>query len=104
MTNGRSTDQILRNHATQYISYPDFPWNRLRDENPFEYESYVDLEVGAWTRMKIVVAGTEAQLYVNGGEQPCLLVHDLKLGETRGQVALWAGANTQAYFSNLTIK
>lgn len=60
-------------------------------------ESYVDLEPGAWTRIKIEVAGTKASLYVNGADQPCLIVNDLKLGETHGQVALWTGSNTEAY-------
>jgi hypothetical protein len=103
MTNGRANDQLQRNHSSQYVSYPDFPWNRLREENPGVYESYVDLDAGAWTRIKIVVAGIKAQLYVNGAEQPCLIVNDLKLGDSNGQVALWAGSDTEAYFSNLKI-
>jgi hypothetical protein len=41
---------------------------------------------------------------VNGAEQPCLIVNDLKLGKGRGRVALWAGSDTEAYFSNLRIK
>lgn len=104
MTNGRADDQLQRNHSAQYVSQPDYPWNRLRQENPGVYESYVDLVAGAWTRIKIVVSGSKAQLYVNGAEQPCLIVNDLKLGETRGPVALWTGSDTEAYFSNLTAK
>jgi hypothetical protein len=104
MTNGRANDQLQRNHSAQYVSHPDFSWNRLREENPGVYESYVDLDVGAWTRIKIVVAGTKAQLYVNGADQPCLIVNDLKLGDSHGQVALWTGSDTEAYFSNLTIQ
>jgi 3-keto-disaccharide hydrolase len=104
MTNGRAGDQLQRNHSSQYVSQPDFPWQRLRDENPGMYESYVDLEAGAWTRIKIVVSGTKAQLYVNNAEQPCLIVNDLKLGEIHGPVALWTGSDTEAYFSNLTIR
>jgi hypothetical protein len=104
MTNGRSDDQLQRNHSTQYVSQPDFPWQRLRKENPGIYESYIDLEAGAWTRIKIVVAGTKASLFVNGADQPCLIVNDLKLGETHGQVALWTGSNTEAYFSSLTVR
>lgn len=88
MTNGRADDQLQRNHAAQYVSHPDFPWERLREENPGIYESYVDLEAGGWTRIKIVVSGIKAQLYVDGAAQPCLIVNDLKLGETHGQVAL----------------
>lgn len=103
-TNGRAEDQLRRNHAAQYVSEPDFPWFRLREENPGVYESYVDIEPQAWTNLKVVVAGTKASLYVNGASQPCLVVNDLKLGDTRGQVALWNGSDTEAYFSNLQIK
>lgn len=102
-TNGRAPDQLRRNHSTQYISYPDFPWERLRRENPGQYESYVDLETGAWTRIKIVVKGSQAQLYVNGAQEPCLIVNDLKLGESRGKIALWTTVSTEGYFSNLTV-
>jgi len=102
-TNGRADDQLRRNHSVQYESFPDFPWNRLRSESPGVYESYVDLEPGAWTKMKIEVAGTKARLYVNGAEQPCLIVNDLKLGDVRGQIGLWAFIATDAYFSNLKI-
>jgi hypothetical protein len=102
MTNGGADDQLQRNHSAQYVSHPDFPW-KLREENPGVYESYVDLDSGAWTRMKIVVTGTKAQLYVNGAHQPCLIVDDLKLGDSQGQVALWTGSDTETYFSNLTV-
>jgi hypothetical protein len=103
MTNGRADNQLQRNHSAQYVSHPDFPWNRLREENPGVYESYVDLDAGAWTRIKIVATDTKAQLYVNGAGQPCLIVNDLKLGESHGQVALWTGSDTEAYFSNLKV-
>ena len=103
-TNGRAGDQLRRNHSTQYISHPDYPWYRLREETPGVYESYTDLVPGAWTPIKIVVSGLQAQLYVNGAEQPCLVVNDLKLGETQGQIALWIGAGTEAYFSAVVVK
>src|SRR5262245_1445532 len=31
-TNGRADDQLRRNHATQYVSEPEFPWHKLRQE------------------------------------------------------------------------
>ena len=102
-TNGRSDDQLRRNHSVQYVSTPDFPWERLRKESPGVYEAYADLDPGAWTKMKIVVSGAKAQLFVNGTDQPCLIVNDLKLGETRGQIALWAFGTTDGYFSNLSV-
>lgn len=102
-TNGRADDQLRRNHSVQYVSEPDYPWDRLRKENPGEYESYADLEPGVWTKVKIVVAGRKAQLYVNGAVQPCLIVNDLKLGESEGGLALWVGEGTEGYFSNLVV-
>jgi hypothetical protein len=103
MTNGRAQDQLRRNHSAQYFAQPDFPWNRLRSESPGLYESYCDLDAGAWTRMKVQVVGTTARLYVNGAREPCLIVNDLKLGHAQGAVALWVGSDTVAYFSNLTV-
>jgi hypothetical protein len=102
-TNGRSDDQLRRNHSTQYTSHPDWPWERLRKETPGIYESYVDMVAGEWTHLRIVVQGTDASLYVGGAEQPCLLVHDLKLGDVEGAVALWIGLGTEGYFRNVTI-
>jgi hypothetical protein len=102
-TNGRADDQLRRNHSTQYISEPEFPWHRLRKENPGLYESYVDLEVGAWTRVRIVVDGVKAQLFVHDAPQPALIVNDLKLGDVSGGIALWTGSGTEAWFSSLRV-
>jgi hypothetical protein len=85
------------------VSQSHCPGQRLRQENPGAYESYVDLVAGAWTQIKIVVADRKAQTYVNQPVQPCLIVNDLKLGETNDQVALWTGSDTEGYFSNLSI-
>jgi hypothetical protein len=102
-TNGRAEDQLRRNHATQYISHPDHPWFKLREENPGVYESYIDLLPDEWTKIKIAVKGVHAQLFVNGAEQPCLIVNDLKLGEAQGQIGLWIGAGTEAHFSEISV-
>ena len=102
-TNGRADDQVRRNHATQYSSYPDFSFARLRQEAPERYESYVDLEPGAWTKIRIEVQDRKARLYVHGAEQPCLVVNDLKLEPRVGGIALWIEPSTEGYFSNLKI-
>jgi len=102
-TNGRANDQLRRNHSVQYVSEPDFPWDRLRKESPGVYESYCDLDPGAWTKVKIVVSGIAAQLFVNGAAQPCLIVNDLKLGKGKGTIGLWIGPDTEGWFSNLSV-
>jgi hypothetical protein len=102
--NGRATDQVRRNHSTQYGSHPDFSFARLRKESPEKYESYVDLVQGTWTRMRIEVAGTSARLFVHDAPQPALVVTDLKLGTSGGGVALWIGPGTEGFFSNVRIR
>ena len=102
-TNGRADDQVRRNHSTQYSAYPNFDFAVLRQQSPEKYESYVDLEPGVWTRFRIVVQGTTARLYVHGAAQPCLIVNDLKLGDSTGGVALWIGPGTEGYFTGVSI-
>jgi hypothetical protein len=59
---------------------------------------------GPWTRIRIVVSGTEARLFVHGSAQPALIIHDLKLGKTLGKIALWIGQDTEGYFSDLVVR
>jgi hypothetical protein len=103
-TNGRADDQERRNHATQYISHPDWTWFRLRRETPSRYESYVDLVPDEWTRIRIEVRGGRARLYVHGQQQPTLVVNDVKSGaNAMGAVALWIGPGTVAHFRDLRV-
>ena len=102
-TNGRADDQVRRNHSTQYSAHPDFDFAKSRQEAPEKYESYVDLQPGVWTKYRIEIDGRKARLFVNGAEQPCLIVNDMKLEPREGGVALWVGPGTEGYFSNLKI-
>lgn len=101
--NGRSEDQLQRNHSVQYVSIPGFGWQKLRSKSPGEYESYADLVPGAWTHVKIWVEGPLAQLSVGSAKQPVLVVNDLKQPIATGSVALWVGPGTIADFSDLEV-
>ena len=104
-TNGRADDQERRNHSAQYISLPEWTWDRLRKEAPSKYEAYVDLVPGTWTKIKIEVQGEQARLYVHDSEQPTLIVKDVKSGaDGHGGVALWLEPGTVAHFRNLTVE
>lgn len=103
-TNGRSDDQERRNHSVQYMSHPDYPWYRLRQETPSKYESYADLQPATWTKLKIVVDGEKARLFLHGNDQPTLIVNDLKTGaNAKGAVALWFEGSTIAHYTNLSV-
>ena len=72
-------------------------------ETPGVYESYVDLESGSWTHVRIEVSGVRARLFVNHAMQPTLVVNDLKRGVTSGAIGLWVGPGTEAYFRDLSV-
>ncbi|WP_225309548.1 hypothetical protein [Larkinella humicola] len=104
-TNGRADDQVRRNHAIQYYSYPDYKFDRLRKEAPERYESYADMALNEWITLKIVVSGPEAKLYLNNAKEPALIVKDLKHGAAAsgGGVGLWVDVGTEGYFTDLKI-
>lgn len=102
--NGRAEDQVRRNHSVQYIAHPEYPWERLRKEEPEKYETYVDLEAGVWTKVRIEVQDNSARLFVHGAIQPTLIVSDLKQGaNSKGGLGLWIGPETEGYFRNLSV-
>lgn len=103
-TNGRCDNQIRRNASTQYFSYPDFKFDRFRRECPGKYESYADMGLNEWIDIKIVVAGEQAKLFLNGGKQPVLIVNDLKHGsDASGAIGLWVDVGTEGFFRELKI-
>jgi hypothetical protein len=98
-TNGRVDDPFRRNHSTQYFSYPDFKFDRLRKEAPGKYESYADIGLNEWINLKIEVKGEKARLFLNGSEQPILIVNDLKHGpDSSGGIGLWVDIGTEGFF------
>jgi len=103
-TNARADDQIRRNHSIQYFSFPDFPFSRLRKDSPEKYESYTDMVLNEWIKIKIIVKDAKAQLYINDAAQPSLIVNDLKHGaDSSGAIGLWVDVGTEGYFANLKI-
>ena len=103
-SNARAEDQVRRNHSVQYISYPDFPWYKMRQDYPKKYETYVDLVPGEYTKVRIEINGEKARLFVHGNDQPTLIINDLKHGaDMQGCIGLWIGPGTEAYFSNLQV-
>lgn len=103
-TNGRANDQVRRNHAIQYYSYPNYKFDRLRKEAPERYESYADMELNKWITMRIEVNGATARLFLDNNPQPSLIVNDLKHGaDTAGTIALWVDVGTEGYFKDLKV-
>ena len=102
--NARVENQLFRNRSVQYISEPGYTWDRLREEHPGQYETYVDMEMGVWIDVRIEVEGETARLYVHNAEQPTLIVNDLRRGESEGGIGLWVGPWTVAHFADVTVE
>ncbi len=101
-TNGRSNDQLRRNHTLQYAS-AGHTWDFLREKFPGRYESYADMVPGKLIPVRITVDGTKARLYINNAAQPALVLDDLKQGVSEGSIALWVGPGTVAHFTGLRV-
>ena len=97
-------DTARRSRAVQYVSMPNFPWEKLRQNSPGKYENRVNPvpNPDGWFHARIVVSGKHIKVYVNNAEMPSLEVE--KLTDTKkGSVALWVGNNSGGAFANLKI-
>lgn len=104
-TNGRANNQLRRNRSVQYFSYPHYKFDRLRKEAPGEYESYTDMGLNEWIKLKIIVKDSHAELFINDNIQPSIIVNDLKHGASySGAIGLWVDIGTEGFFSDLKIE
>ena len=102
--NFSDADEPLRSFTTQYFSKPDYPWYDLRENARGQYESYADIEPGAWTKIRIEVQGENAWFYINNNPEPVLVVNDLKNGaDSMGTIGLYTESEINAYFKNLKV-
>ena len=103
-TNGRAEQQLRRNRSTQYFSFPDYKFDRLRKEAAGEYESYADMGLNEWITLRIEVKGAGAKLFINNNPQPALVVNDLKHGANlRGAIGFFVDQGTEGFFSEMKL-
>lgn len=100
---GRSENQFARNHTVQYYAYPDFKFDRLRNESKGEFETYADLGLDEWITMRIEFEGKKARLYLNDQKFPSFIVNEMKGKMESGSIALWIDIGTEGYFKDLKI-
>jgi hypothetical protein len=101
--NFQSPDTLRRKHMVQYISQPDYPWDRLRKEHPLMYESGITpapLAAG-WFHAHIVVDKESITVFVDHSKTPSLKVKKLNT-RTDGLIGMWSSA-LSGDFANLDI-
>jgi len=102
--NFRAEDPIRKIHAVQYVSHPDYPWDRLRKEKNGIYEKAIDPPPQAtdWFHARIEVGEKQIMVFVNGAKTPSLVVDKLN-DRKNGMIGLW-NEGESGDFANLTIK
>jgi Domain of Unknown Function (DUF1080) len=103
--NFRATDSTRHAHAVQYVSEPEWTWQRLRSERPGLYEKPVVPEPDGdeWFHVRIEVARPRIQVFVNNAATPSLVVDELST-RTHGPIGLWVGEGSGGYFANLRVQ
>ena len=102
--NFRSSDPSRHSHGVEYVSHPDWPWQRLRSEHPGKYEKAVlpDPDGDEWFHVRVVVERPTIRVFVNNQSEPCLVVDALSRRNS-GSIGLWVGEGSGGYFANLRV-
>lgn len=100
---GRSDDQGHRNHTVQYYAYPDYKFDKLREEAPGSYETTAPVDINEWITMRIEVNGAKAEMFINDAKFSNFVVNPMKGETTQGAIALWVDIGTLGYFKDLKI-
>ena len=91
-----------RNRAVQYFAYPDWPFDRLRDERPDGgYEAGADIRPDTWIQLAVTVRATSLKIEID--DATVLEVAHTLAEPITGPVGLFVDIGTDAHFSNLTI-
>lgn len=78
-----------------------YAWNRIG----IKIFLNSDMGLDEWIKLKIVVLGSQAILFINDSKQPSLIVNDLKHGAmSPGTIGLWVDVGTEGFFSDLKIQ
>ncbi len=97
-------DSVRRIHAVQYISHPDFTWEKLRSERNgfFEKEIINPPNPNDWFTMKLVIDNTTIKAYINNAQQASLVVEKLN-SRTSGKVGLFTADSSGGDFRSIKI-
>ncbi|QGK73475.1 hypothetical protein [Flavobacterium sp. SLB02] len=97
-------DSVRRIHAVQYISHPDFTWEKLRNEKNavFEKEIINPPNPNDWFRMKLVIDKTNVKAYINNTTLPSLIVEKLS-NPNPGKIGLFTADSSGGDFKVIKI-
>jgi hypothetical protein len=100
---GRINNQLFRNHAVQYISYPNYKFDTLRKIAPFQYEGSAPIALNEWITMRIEINGQTAEMFINNMKHSNFIVGKLLGKNKQGAIGLYVDIGTIGYFKDLKV-
>lgn len=100
---GRVNNQLFRNHAVQYISYPHYKFDTLRKIAPFKYEGSAPVALNEWITMRIEVNGETAEMFINNMKYSTFIVDKMLGKNKKGAIGLYVDIGTIGYFRDLKV-
>jgi hypothetical protein len=101
---GRINNQMARNHAVQYFSYPDFKFQTLRDKFPAgSYEGSAPVMLNEWITMRLEINGETAEMFINDLKYSSFIVNKMLGKNKKGYVGLYVDIATTGYFKDLKV-
>jgi hypothetical protein len=101
---GRINNQMARNHAVQYFSYPDFKFQTLRDKFPAgSYEGSAPVALNEWITMRLEINGETAEMFINNMKYSSFIVNKMLGKNKKGYVGLYVDIATTGYFKDLKV-
>jgi hypothetical protein len=102
--NFKAKDAASLPRAVQYVAWPTYPWEKLRQEQPGRFEAAVCPvpDPDGWFHARFVVSANQVRVFVNGADEPCLVVERL-VDRSKGRAGFWVDTHDGA-FANLRIE
>ena len=101
---GRASNQMFRNHAVQYFSYPHAKFETLRKNYPpGSYEGSAPVALKEWITMRIEVNGETAEMFINNMKYSSFIVDKMLGNVKKGGVGLYVDIATIGYFKDLKV-
>ena len=88
--------------AVQYFAYPDWKFDRLREERPNGgFEAGADVALEEWARLALLIDGPRLRAMIN--DETVLDIAQTMAFPARGDIGLWVDIGTKALFANLDV-
>jgi hypothetical protein len=101
---GRANNQLHRNHAVQYFSYPHAKFDTLRKSYPAgSYEGSAPVALNEWIQMRIEVNGETAEMFINDMKYSSFIVAKMLGKNKKGSIGLYVDIGTIGYFKDLKV-